>query len=203
MSGKGRKLTTITRKFLVPAFIIMMNDLMKSDSPEKEAEFSPYPRMDSYEQEEDIDEIVAEVKQSMSSQSLRKAAADILESEQSLEHAHGLSGRVHKSNGQLSAGSRATAKSGEPVQQSRKEKKDAISVTIKDIKEAIEEVKTRTVRSPYTPDEPKEPIWLMRQDISPTRDCGNQRPLDGDVSIQIYRIKLQLKEQGPCNIHYS
>ncbi|KFO59232.1 Amyloid beta A4 precursor protein-binding family A member 1, partial [Corvus brachyrhynchos] len=152
----------------------------ESDSPEKEAEFAPYPRMDSYELEEDIDQIVAEVKQSMSSQSLGKAAEDILESEQSLEHAHGVSGRVHKSNGQLSAGSRATANPGQSVQQSRKEKKDAISLAIKDIKEAIEEVKTRTVRSPYTPDEPKVPIWVMRQDISPTRDCDNQRPLDGD-----------------------
>ncbi|KAM4754126.1 amyloid-beta A4 precursor protein-binding family A member 1-like isoform 2-T2 [Cyanocitta cristata] len=152
----------------------------ESDSPEKEAEFAPYPRMDSYELEEDIDQIVAEVKQSMSSQSLGKAAEDILESEQSLEHAHGVSGRVHKSNGQLSAGSRATANPGQSVQQSRKEKKDAISLAIKDIKEAIEEVKTRTVRSPYTPDEPKAPIWVMRQDISPTRECVNQRPLNGD-----------------------
>ncbi|KAM4754128.1 amyloid-beta A4 precursor protein-binding family A member 1-like isoform 4-T4 [Cyanocitta cristata] len=154
----------------------------ESDSPEKEAEFAPYPRMDSYELEEDIDQIVAEVKQSMSSQSLGKAAEDILESEQSLEHAHGVSGRVHKSNGQLSAGSRATANPGQSVQQSRKEKKDAISLAIKDIKEAIEEVKTRTVRSPYTPDEPKAPIWVMRQDISPTRECVNQRPLNGDAS---------------------
>ncbi|XP_074424718.1 amyloid-beta A4 precursor protein-binding family A member 1-like isoform X5 [Larus michahellis] len=150
----------------------------ESDSPEKEAEFAPYPRMDSYEQEEDIDQIVAEVKQS--SRSLGKAAEDMLESEQSLEHAHALPGRGHESNGQLSAGSRATANSGESVQMCRKEKRDAISLAIKDIKEAIEEVKTRTVRSPYTPDEPKEPIWVMRQDISPTRDCDDQRPLDRD-----------------------
>ncbi|ELR55146.1 Amyloid beta A4 precursor protein-binding family A member 1, partial [Bos mutus] len=120
----------------------------ESDSPEKEAEFAPYPRMDSYEQEEDIDQIVAEVKQSMSSQSLDKAAEDMPEAEQDLERA--------------------------------KEKRDAISLAIKDIKEAIEEVKTRTIRSPYTPDEPKEPIWVMRQDISPTRDCDDQRPVDGD-----------------------
>ncbi|XP_049649542.1 amyloid-beta A4 precursor protein-binding family A member 1-like isoform X4 [Accipiter gentilis] len=152
----------------------------ESDSPEKEAEFAPYPRMDSYEQEEDIDQIVAEVKQSMSSQSFGKAAEDMLEAEQSLEHAHALPGRGHESNGQLSPGSRATANSGESVQRCRKEKRDAISLAIKDIKEAIEEVKTRTVRSPYTPDEPKEPIWVMRQDISPTRDCADQRPLDGD-----------------------
>ncbi|XP_008565363.1 PREDICTED: amyloid beta A4 precursor protein-binding family A member 1-like [Galeopterus variegatus] len=69
---------------------------------------------------------------------------------------------------------------GEAGQRYSKEKRDAISLAIKDIKEAIEEVKTRTIRSPYTPDEPKEPIWVMRQDISPTRDCEDQRPVDGD-----------------------
>ncbi|XP_052556612.1 amyloid-beta A4 precursor protein-binding family A member 1 isoform X5 [Tympanuchus pallidicinctus] len=152
----------------------------ESDSPEKEAEFAPYPRMDSYEQEEDIDQIVAEVKQSMSSQSLDKAAEDMPEAEQSLEHAHALPGGGHESNGQLPPGSRVTSSSGETVQRYSKEKRDAISLAIKDIKEAIEEVKTRTIRSPYTPDEPKEPIWVMRQDISPTRDSDDQRPLDGD-----------------------
>ncbi|XP_030323138.1 amyloid-beta A4 precursor protein-binding family A member 1 isoform X3 [Calypte anna] len=152
----------------------------ESDSPEKEAEFAPYPRMDSYEQEEDIDQIVAEVKQSMSSQSLDKAAEDMPESEQSLEHGHALTSGGHESNGQVTAGSRVTPSSGESVQRYSKEKRDAISLAIKDIKEAIEEVKTRTIRSPYTPDEPKEPIWVMRQDISPTRDSDDQRPLDGD-----------------------
>ncbi|KFQ35453.1 Amyloid beta A4 precursor protein-binding family A member 1 [Mesitornis unicolor] len=152
----------------------------ESDSPEKEAEFAPYPRMDSYEQEEDIDQIVAEVKQSMSSQSLDKAAEDMPEAEQSLEHGNALAGGGHESNGQLPAGSRVTSSSGESVQRYSKEKRDAISLAIKDIKEAIEEVKTRTIRSPYTPDEPKEPIWVMRQDISPTRDSDDQRPLDGD-----------------------
>ncbi|XP_069561994.1 amyloid-beta A4 precursor protein-binding family A member 1-like isoform X3 [Brachyistius frenatus] len=47
---------------------------------------------------------------------------------------------------------------------------DAISLAIKDIKEAIEGVKTKTVRSPYTPDQPVEPIWVMRQEVSPTED---------------------------------
>ncbi|XP_070844691.1 amyloid-beta A4 precursor protein-binding family A member 1-like [Chaetodon trifascialis] len=47
---------------------------------------------------------------------------------------------------------------------------DAISLAIKDIKEAIEEVKTKTIRSPYTPDKPVEPIWVMRQEVSPTED---------------------------------
>ncbi|KAM9322076.1 LOW QUALITY PROTEIN: uncharacterized protein KZ484_020312 [Pholidichthys leucotaenia] len=47
---------------------------------------------------------------------------------------------------------------------------DAISLAIKDIKEAIEGVKTKVVRSPYTPDQPVEPIWVMRQEVSPTED---------------------------------
>ncbi|XP_068191816.1 amyloid-beta A4 precursor protein-binding family A member 1-like isoform X2 [Antennarius striatus] len=47
---------------------------------------------------------------------------------------------------------------------------DAITLAIKDIKEAIEEVKTKAVRSPYTPDKPVEPIWVMRQEFSPTED---------------------------------
>ncbi|XP_077903677.1 amyloid-beta A4 precursor protein-binding family A member 1 isoform X2 [Ictidomys tridecemlineatus] len=155
----------------------------ESDSPEKEAEFAPYPRMDSYEQEEDIDQIVAEVKQSMSSQSLDKASEDMPEAEQDLERAPTPGGGRPDSPGQQTPAGQQRAAStagGEAGQRYSKEKRDAISLAIKDIKEAIEEVKTRTIRSPYTPDEPKEPIWVMRQDISPTRDCDDQRPVDGD-----------------------
>ncbi|XP_004276461.1 amyloid-beta A4 precursor protein-binding family A member 1 isoform X1 [Orcinus orca] len=152
----------------------------ESDSPEKEAEFAPYPRMDSYEQEEDIDQIVAEVKQSMSSQSLDKAAEDMPEAEQDLERAPTPGGGRPDSPGLQAPAGQQRAAGGEAVQRYSKEKRDAISLAIKDIKEAIEEVKTRTIRSPYTPDEPKEPIWVMRQDISPTRDCDDQRPVDGD-----------------------
>ncbi|XP_005210070.1 amyloid-beta A4 precursor protein-binding family A member 1 isoform X2 [Bos indicus] len=152
----------------------------ESDSPEKEAEFAPYPRMDSYEQEEDIDQIVAEVKQSMSSQSLDKAAEDMPEAEQDLERAPTPGGGRPDSPGLQAPAGPQRAAGGEAVQRYSKEKRDAISLAIKDIKEAIEEVKTRTIRSPYTPDEPKEPIWVMRQDISPTRDCDDQRPVDGD-----------------------
>ncbi|KAG1971078.1 amyloid-beta A4 precursor protein-binding family A [Pimephales promelas] len=47
---------------------------------------------------------------------------------------------------------------------------DAVSLAIKDIKEAIEEVKTKTVRSPYTPDKITEPVWVMRQDVSPVEE---------------------------------
>ncbi|XP_070598743.1 amyloid-beta A4 precursor protein-binding family A member 1 isoform X2 [Erythrolamprus reginae] len=150
----------------------------ESDSPEKEAEFAPYPRMDSYEQEEDIDQIVAEVKQSMSSQSLDKAAEEMPEAEQNMDMNIPANMR-HETNNQVSTNARP-GNAGESVQRYSKEKRDAISLAIKDIKEAIEEVKTRTIRSPYTPDEPKEPIWVMRQDISPTRDGEDQRPLEGD-----------------------
>lgn len=155
----------------------------ESDSPEKEAEFAPYPRMDSYEQEEDIDQIVAEVKQSMSSQSLDKVAEDMPEAEQNVDTSNAPANMRHENNSQHLVGSRPSVNVGESVQRYSKEKRDAISLAIKDIKEAIEEVKTRTIRSPYTPDEPKEPIWVMRQDISPTGDGEDQRPLEGDVSI--------------------
>ncbi|XP_016818954.1 amyloid-beta A4 precursor protein-binding family A member 1 isoform X1 [Cricetulus griseus] len=151
------------------------------------AEFAPYPRMDSYEQEEDIDQIVAEVKQSMSSQSLDKAAEDMPEAEQDLERAPTPGGGHPDSPGLPAPAGQERQRvmgpatgGGEAGQRYSKEKRDAISLAIKDIKEAIEEVKTRTIRSPYTPDEPKEPIWVMRQDISPTRDCDDQRPMDGD-----------------------
>ncbi|XP_075416673.1 amyloid-beta A4 precursor protein-binding family A member 1 isoform X2 [Tenrec ecaudatus] len=152
----------------------------ESDSPEKEAEFAPYPRMDSYEQEEDIDQIVAEVKQSMSSHSLDRTAEDMPEAEQDLERAPSPAGGRPDSPGLQAPRAVGPAGSGEAGPRYSKEKRDVISLAIKDIKEAIEEVKTRTIRSPYTPDEPKEPIWVMRQDISPTRDCDDQRPADGD-----------------------
>ncbi|GCB78000.1 hypothetical protein scyTo_0020053 [Scyliorhinus torazame] len=154
----------------------------ESDSPEKEAEFAPYPRMDSYEQEEDIDQIVAEVKQSMSSQSLDQTSEEMPEAEQNSECSVA-PGSGHESDDVTSAlNSRSVSSTGlgESVRHTR-EQRDAISLAIKDIKEAIEEVKTRTIRSPYTPDEPAEPIWVMRQDISPTGECENQMVME-DVS---------------------
>ncbi|XP_078251524.1 amyloid-beta A4 precursor protein-binding family A member 1-like isoform X2 [Rhinoraja longicauda] len=146
----------------------------ESDSPEKEAEFAPYPRMDSYEQEEDIDQIVAEVKESMSSHSLGQACEDMPEAEQNSEN----------EDPTLAMNSRSVSSTGlgEVVRHTR-EQRDAISLAIKDIKEAIEEVKTRTIRSPYTPDEPAEPIWVMRQDVSPTAECEIQMVMEGDQSV--------------------
>ncbi|ELW63116.1 Amyloid beta A4 precursor protein-binding family A member 1 [Tupaia chinensis] len=158
--------------------------------------------MDSYEQEEDIDQIVAEVKQSMSSQSLDKAAEDMPEAEQDLERAptpgggHPDSPELQAPAGQQRAGPTG---GGEAGQRYSKEKRDAISLAIKDIKEAIEEVKTRTIRSPYTPDEPKEPIWVMRQDISPTRDCDDQRPVDGDHCVLTLRSNNSHSGSGASN----
>ncbi|XP_057675595.1 amyloid-beta A4 precursor protein-binding family A member 1-like [Corythoichthys intestinalis] len=56
---------------------------------------------------------------------------------------------------------------------------DAISLVIKDIREAIEEVKTKTIRSPYTPDQPVEPIWVMRQEISPIEEVDPLQMMTG------------------------
>ncbi|XP_072515308.1 amyloid-beta A4 precursor protein-binding family A member 1 isoform X2 [Salminus brasiliensis] len=69
---------------------------------------------------------------------------------------------------------RPSAGAQSPVQGFSKISGDAISLAIKDIKEAIEEVKTKTVRSPYTPDKPKEPVWVMRRDVSPAEECHPQ-----------------------------
>ncbi|KAI1904929.1 hypothetical protein AGOR_G00010740 [Albula goreensis] len=59
-------------------------------------------------------------------------------------------------------------------------KADSLTLAIRDIKEAIQEVKTRTIRSPYTPEEPSEPVWVMRQDFSPTTECDQQPSPGGD-----------------------
>ncbi|XP_030581458.1 amyloid-beta A4 precursor protein-binding family A member 1 [Archocentrus centrarchus] len=160
----------------------------ESDTPEKEAEFAPYPRVDSCDQEEDIDSIVSVAKKSLSSQSLDPAAKDSIQEENEIlqqEEKHKKDKYSNKSNKtanqRKSARQQAASPSKEPViVRSSQQKRDAISLAIKDIKEAIEEVKNRTVRSPYTPDEPKEPIWVMRQDLSPTAECDLQPSLGGD-----------------------
>ncbi len=165
----------------------------ESDSPEKEAEFAPYPRADSCEQDEDIDQIVAEVKESLSSQSLERVAMGLDKDENEEEEfpeseSHGQMDEI-KPNEPMGESEgveqplRSPLEEPAPVVKSSCEKRDAISLAIKDIKEAIEEVKTRTVRSPYTPDEPKEPIWVMRQDLSPTAESDLQPSLGADVSM--------------------
>lgn len=170
----------------------------ESDSPEKEAEFAPYPRADSSDQEEDINSIMAEVKESLSSQSFQRAAEDTIDEENELPQGEEQSLSESQTDPDKN---RKAANQGKPARKqavspseelvtvrNSQEKRDAISLAIKDIKEAIEEVKTRTVRSPYTPDEPKEPIWVMRQDLSPTAECDLQPSLGGDVSTEILII---------------
>uniref|UniRef100_A0A8C7LJV7 Amyloid beta (A4) precursor protein-binding, family A, member 1b n=1 Tax=Oncorhynchus kisutch TaxID=8019 RepID=A0A8C7LJV7_ONCKI len=62
---------------------------------------------------------------------------------------------------------------------------DAISLAIRDIREAIEEVKTKTVRSPYTPDQPIEPVWVMRPEVSPNEvESSPEQPPGGDPVSQ-------------------
>lgn len=160
----------------------------ESDSPEKEAEFAPYPRTDSCEQDEDVEHIMDEVKESLGSQSLEHPAAeqgtdrhkDQKQAEEGkLQELVNEGGKGEDGRSSMSSPSEESAQ----VRSSR-QKRDAISLAIKDIKEAIEEVKSRTVRSPYTPDEPKEPIWVMRQDLSPSMESDLQPPLGGDVSKQ-------------------
>lgn len=56
------------------------------------------------------------------------------------------------------------------AEEGSKDTGDAIIVAIKDIRNAIEEVKIKAVRSPYTPDKPEEPIWVMRREVSPTEE---------------------------------
>ncbi|XP_043096495.1 amyloid-beta A4 precursor protein-binding family A member 1 isoform X1 [Puntigrus tetrazona] len=162
----------------------------ESDSPEKEAEFAPYPRADSCEQDEDIDQIVAEVKESLSSQSLERVAMGLdkdgnEEEEWPESESHGQMEEIKPNEPMgeresVEQSLRSPSEEPAPVVKSSREKRDAISLAIKDIKEAIEEVKTRTVRSPYTPDEPKEPIWVMRQDLSPTAESDLQPSLGAD-----------------------
>lgn len=141
---------------------------------------------------------MAEVKESISSQSLHRNAEDTICEENDLpqeEEKHQLESQTDSDKHHRAAnrGKPARKLSVSPSEEpgavkNSQEKRDAISLAIKDIKEAIEEVKIRTVRSPYTPDEPKEPIWVMRQDLSPTAECDLQASLGGDVSTAAQAI---------------
>ncbi|XP_058231319.1 amyloid-beta A4 precursor protein-binding family A member 1 isoform X3 [Hemibagrus wyckioides] len=151
----------------------------ESDSPEKEAEFAPYPRTDSCEQDEDVEHIMDEVNESLEHPAAEQEADRHKEEEQVEE------GKLQESGNEGGKGEDGKPPMSSPSEESAqvrssRQKRDAISLAIKDIKEAIEEVKSRTVRSPYTPDEPKEPIWVMRQDLSPSMESDLQPPLGGD-----------------------
>lgn len=155
----------------------------ESDSPEKEAEFAPYPRADSCDQEEDPDAAGAEGRDELSSSLHHPVGDTIYEEKEGLQEEEKAQGEVPADNKTVAA----VAAAGSPSEESAavrnsQEKRDAISLAIKDIREAIEEVKNRAVRSPYTPDEPKEPIWVMRQDLSPSAECDLQSTVGCDVS---------------------
>lgn len=161
----------------------------ESDSPEKEAEFAPYPRADSCDQEEDVSSTAAEVTENPSPRSRHGSIEEAIEEENELKQREETckeefqTGLDRNQQGNVASKQQAVVPSEESVAlRHNQQKRDAISLAIKDIKEAIEEVKNRTVRSPYTPDEPKEPIWVMRQDLSPTIECDLQQALGGDVS---------------------
>ncbi|TNM90193.1 hypothetical protein fugu_004427 [Takifugu bimaculatus] len=144
----------------------------ESDSPEKEAEFAPYPRADSCDQEEDVSSTVTEVKENHSPQSPHGSIEEVIGEANELKQG--------EETCQEELQTWFQTRTSKEMTEETWPKRDAISLAIKDIKEAIEEVKNRTVRSPYTPDEPKEPIWVMRQDLSPTIECDLQPTLGGD-----------------------
>lgn len=153
----------------------------ESDSPEKEAEFAPYPRADSCDQEEEVGGGGVEGRESRCPQTLHASVDGAIAEEGELKRG----GEAFEGGFQLGGdgGKEVDVPAEESVAlRHNQQKRDAISLAIKDIKEAIEEVKNRTVRSPYTPDEPKEPIWVMRQDLSPTIEGDLQPPLGSDVS---------------------
>ncbi|KAJ8402024.1 hypothetical protein AAFF_G00372590 [Aldrovandia affinis] len=132
----------------------------ESDSPEKESEFPPSPPAG------------------------ERAEVDFRRRRRSwsLDRALGEPQDEHAKLGELGLGEPQDEQAeveDEPGRQ-RCGRADSLSLAIRDIKEAIQEVKTRTVRSPYTPEEPSEPIWVMRQDLSPTTECDLQPTPDGD-----------------------
>ncbi|MEQ2230743.1 hypothetical protein ILYODFUR_032506, partial [Ilyodon furcidens] len=143
----------------------------ESESPEKDADFAQYSSTDSCDLGGDTEQPLAEVKQSLDSQNLgSKMKVKKLPLNDHPESTNQTcSNKNSKNTNQEDSVTHLAVNSSEWTLsiKNTKEKTDAISLVIKDIREAIEEVKTRTIRSPYTPDEPKEPVWVLRQDLSP------------------------------------
>uniref|UniRef100_A0A667XEE5 Amyloid beta (A4) precursor protein-binding, family A, member 1b n=1 Tax=Myripristis murdjan TaxID=586833 RepID=A0A667XEE5_9TELE len=119
---------------------------------------------------------------------------------QAAKHTHTDTQVKSPSSGQSSSGEAQDkqARMGLSGEESAKGSGDAISLAIKDIKEAIEEVKTKTIRSPYTPDQPVEPIWVMRQEVSPTEDGYPQQTSACQVSMtSIYFNGISMRRSLP------
>lgn len=68
------------------------------------------------------------------------------------------------------------------AEEGSKDTGEAIVVAIKDIRNAIEEVKIKAVRSPYAPDKPEEPIWVMRREVSPSEEAQSTVSLPPGLS---------------------
>ncbi|XP_041754322.1 amyloid-beta A4 precursor protein-binding family A member 1 isoform X2 [Coregonus clupeaformis] len=113
------------------------------------------------------------------------------------------------SSGQLSSGELQDEQAGMelrppaegPSEDSVRGSGNAISLAIRDIREAIEEVKTKTVRSPYTPDQPIEPVWVMRQEVSPTEEENSpQQPPGGNVSSPSRYTPVPVPDTVPVRV---
>lgn len=123
------------------------------------------------------------------------------------KHALNRAGTLDKSPASVqSSSSEAQEEQDQPAEDS-KETGDAIFVAIKDIRNAIEEVKIKAVRSPYTPDRPEEPIWVMRQEISPTEEvqfpqttANHVSNHDANWSFLDWKKKRFLKRQKSLNV---
>ncbi|KAM9744613.1 amyloid-beta A4 precursor protein-binding family A member 1-like [Menidia menidia] len=156
----------------------------ESDSPEKEAEFAPHPRADSW----DADPAPAGPGGGRSPPEPRRGTPEREEGRESPPPPgdESAAGRVPRPPQEAVASREGQGQREGQVQrecQGQREgqvQREAIVLAIKDIRDAIEEVKTKTVRSPYTPDEPQEPIWVMRKDLSPG-ECPAP-PSDGENS---------------------
>ncbi|XP_060934395.1 amyloid-beta A4 precursor protein-binding family A member 1 [Limanda limanda] len=108
-----------------------------------------------------------------------------------------------RENKSPSSGHSSSAEALEPLGVGGAGPGDAISLAIKDIKEAIEEVKTKTVRSPYTPDQPVEPIWVMRQEVSPTEEVYSLQNATGRSPSQSEPESPSCYASGPMREQLS
>ncbi|XP_027888709.1 amyloid-beta A4 precursor protein-binding family A member 1 isoform X2 [Xiphophorus couchianus] len=168
------------------------------DSPEKDAEFAQPRSTASCDLDEDNEQTVAELNQSLGPQNLGSKA----KAKKRPLKDHSEPTTQITSNKNCEAASREDSVTHQVLNcsdetlsmKNSQEKADAISLVIKDIKEAIEEVKTRTIRSPYTPDEPKEPVWVMRQDLSSNTEYDFQ-PFPGDDVEKHEEEQAKQKEQ--------
>ncbi|XP_041854617.1 amyloid-beta A4 precursor protein-binding family A member 1 [Melanotaenia boesemani] len=152
----------------------------ESGSPEKDADLAPYPNIsncDQEDREQQEDQVVSGPKETRISHLLDKDDPS-LQREKLQPETETSKNKDHEAPGPWTSSRLQTRNPSEEPGPLRNHqgKKDSISLAINDIKEAIEEVKTRTVRFPYTADEPNEPVWVMRQDLDQNPECDLEPP---------------------------